>query len=132
MVPPVALTRVAARRTTLAPMTTETIARPPIDQTPEWQALLDHHAGLRDRHLRDLFEEDPERAERLTAEGAGVFLDYSKHRITDETLGHLLAVARVAGVEQRRTAMFAGEHINTTEDRAVLHTALRAPADANL
>ena len=113
-------------------MTTETIARPPIDQTPEWQALLDHHAGLRDRHLRDLFEEDPERAERLTAEGAGVFLDYSKHRITDETLGHLLAIARVAGVEQRRTAMFAGEHINTTEDRAVLHTALRAPADANL
>ncbi len=64
----------------------------------------------------------------MTAEGAGIFLDYSKHRVTDETLALLLALARVAGVEERRTAMFAGERINTTEDRAVLHTALRAPA----
>jgi glucose-6-phosphate isomerase len=113
-------------------MTTEIAARTPIDQTPEWRALMEHHAGIRDRHLRDLFAEDPGRADRFTAEGAGIFLDYSKHRMTDETIEHLLAVARAAGVEARRTAMFAGEHINTTEDRAVLHTALREPADANL
>src|SRR3954453_3406309 len=113
-------------------MTTEIAARTPIDQTPEWRALMEHHAGIRDRHLRDLFAEDPGRADRFTAEGAGIFLDYSKHRMTDETIEHLLAVARAAGVEERRTAMFAGEHVNTTEDRGVLHTALRAPADANL
>jgi glucose-6-phosphate isomerase len=99
-----------------------------IDQTPEWAALRDHHAAIRDAHLRDLFATDPGRAERLTAEGAGVFLDYSKHRVTDETLDLLLALARVAGVEERRAAMFAGERINITEDRAVLHTALRTPA----
>ncbi len=113
-------------------MTTQPPARPPIDQTPEWRALLDHHATIRDRHLRDLFAEDPGRAERFTAEGAGLFLDYSKHRITDETMDRLLAVAAAAGVEARRTAMFQGEHINTTEDRAVLHVALRAPADAGI
>ncbi|HEX5827086.1 MAG TPA: glucose-6-phosphate isomerase, partial [Candidatus Limnocylindrales bacterium] len=113
-------------------MTDQMPARPPIDQTAEWRALLDHVESMRDRHLRDLFAEDPGRAERYTAEGAGLFLDYSKHRITDETLGHLLAVARAAGVEERRAAMFAGEHINTTEDRAVLHTALRRPADEPL
>jgi glucose-6-phosphate isomerase len=100
----------------------------PIDQTPEWAALVDHHATIRDAHLRDLFAADPERAQRLTAEGAGVFLDYSKHRVTDETIDLLLALARAAGVEERRTAMFAGERINVTEDRAVLHTALRTPA----
>ena len=113
-------------------MTDQPAARPPIDQTPEWRALLDHHASVRDRHLRDLFAEDPGRAERFAAEGAGLFLDYSKHRITDETVERLIALARAAGIEERRDAMFAGEHINTTEDRAVLHTALRAPADAPL
>ena len=107
-----------------------TDAATPIDQTPEWQALVAHHAAVRDRHLRDLFAEDPERAARLTAEGAGLYLDYSKHRITDETVSLLVALARVAHVEARRDAMFAGERINVTEDRAVLHTALRAPADA--
>src|SRR5215211_3258371 len=118
--------------TTKASATTRPTARPAIDQTPEWRAMLEHHAGIRDLHLRDLFAEDPERAERFTADGAGIFLDYSKHRITDETMRLLLEIARAAGVEERRAAMFAGEHINTTEDRPVLHTALRAPADRRL
>ena len=107
-----------------------TDAATPIDQTPEWQALVAHHAAVRDRHLRDLFAADPGRAGRLTAEGAGLYLDYSKHRITGETVALLVALARAAHVEARRDAMFAGERINVTEDRAVLHTALRAPAGA--
>jgi len=102
---------------------------PPLDRLPEWQAVIAHHETIRDRHLRDLFAEDPERATRLTADGAGLFLDYSKHRVTDETMELLLAVARAARVEERRVAMFGGAHINTTEDRAVMHPALRAPAD---
>jgi glucose-6-phosphate isomerase len=110
-------------------MTDHSAARQPIDQTPEWRALLDHHAAIRDRHLRELFAEDPDRARRFTAEGAGLFLDYSKQRITEDTVRLLLALASAAGVEERRAAMFAGEHINTTEDRSVLHTALRRPAD---
>jgi glucose-6-phosphate isomerase len=101
---------------------------PPLDRLPEWQAVMAHHETIRDRHLRDLFAEDPERATRLTADGAGLFLDYSKHRVTDETMELLLAVARAARVEECRVEMFGGAHINTTEDRAVLHTALRAPA----
>jgi glucose-6-phosphate isomerase len=103
-------------------------ATTPVDRTPEWAALLAHAAAIRDLHLRTLFADDPGRAGRLVAEGAGLFLDYSKHRITDETVGLLLALARRAGVEERRAAMFAGERINETEDRAVLHVALRAPA----
>jgi len=102
---------------------------PPLDRLPEWQAVMAHHETIRDRHLRDLFAEDPERATRLTADGAGLFLDYSKHRVTDETMELLLAVARAARVEERRVALFGGAHINTTEDRAVMHPALRAPAD---
>jgi glucose-6-phosphate isomerase len=113
-------------------MPTRSTARPPIDQTPEWQAMLAHHAAVRDVHLRDLFADDPERATRFTAEGGHLFLDYSKHRITDETIRLLLDVAKAAGVEEQRTAMFAGRHINATEDRAVLHTALRLPADETL
>jgi glucose-6-phosphate isomerase len=103
-------------------------AAPPIDRTPEWQALAAHQATLRDLHLRQLFADDPGRADRLTAGGGGLFLDYSKHRVTDETMSMLVALARAAGVEERRAAMFAGERINVTEDRAVLHVALRAPA----
>ena len=99
-----------------------------IDQTPEWAALAVHHATLRDATLRDLFAADPGRAGRMTAAGAGVLIDYSKHRVTDDTMSLLLALAREARVEERRDAMFAGERINATEDRAVLHTALRAPA----
>jgi glucose-6-phosphate isomerase len=104
----------------------------PLDRMPEWAAVMAHHETIKDRHLRDLFAEDPGRASRLTAEGAGLFLDYSKHRVTDETMALLLRVAKAARVEERRAAMFAGAHINETEDRAVLHTALRLPADASL
>ncbi len=103
-----------------------------IDTTPEWKALERHHDAVGRRHLRDLFADDPDRAERCTADGAGLFLDYSKHRITDETIPLLVELARAAGVEERRAAMFAGDHINVTEDRAVLHTALRAPAGAHV
>jgi len=111
---------------------TKTEPAPPIDQTPAWAALRDHHAAVRDAHLRELFAADPERATRLTAEGAGLFLDYSKHRITSETMPLLLDLARAAGVEERREAMFAGQRINVTEDRAVLHTALRVPPGDSL
>ena len=94
---------------------------------PSWQALKTHHAQIKDWHLRDLFSDDPTRAERYSAEGAGIFLDYSKNRITDETLRLLLRLAEERGVTKRRDAMYAGEKINTTERRAVLHVALRAP-----
>ncbi|GBF05068.1 glucose-6-phosphate isomerase, pgi [Deinococcus aerius] len=107
-------------------------ARPPLTQLPAWQALEAHFGEVRDTHLRDLFASDPNRGERLTAEGAGLYLDYSKNRVTDETLRLLLALAREAGVEERRDAMFAGERINVTENRAVLHTALRAPRGATV
>ena len=113
-------------------MTGNALSPTPIDRTLEWQTLAAHRDAVRNRHLRDLFAQDPERAQRFTAEGAGVFLDYSKQRITDETVAGLLALARVGGVEERRAAMFAGEHINVTEDRAVLHTALRAPSGNQL
>jgi glucose-6-phosphate isomerase len=100
--------------------------------TPSWQALTAHHAQIKDVHLRDLFADDPGRAERFSAEGAGLFLDYSKNRITDETLRLLLQLAEERGVMKRRNAMFAGEKINTTERRAVLHVALRAPRDTRI
>ena len=95
-----------------------------------WQALETHYYDMAEVQLRELFVSDPQRGERLTAEGAGLYLDYSKHRVTDETLKLLLALAAEAGVEKKRDAMFAGEKINITEGRAVLHTALRAPRDA--
>jgi glucose-6-phosphate isomerase len=98
-----------------------------ITATPEWKALAEHHAAISGKHLRELFAEDPERAAALTATGADLVLDYSKHRITRDTLPLLTALARAAGLPERTEAMFAGEHINTSEDRAVLHTALRAP-----
>jgi glucose-6-phosphate isomerase len=104
----------------------------PVHETAEWKALEAHYAEVADVHLRDLFADEPGRGERLNAEGAGIFLDYSKNRITDETLELLFALARARDVEGRRDAMFAGEHINVTEDRAVLHTALRLPRDAKL
>jgi glucose-6-phosphate isomerase len=95
--------------------------------TAAWRALEAHAAEARDLHLRDLFADDPARGERLTLEAEGIFLDYSKNRVTDETLRLLLDLAAERGVAARRDAMFAGEHINVTEDRAVLHVALRAP-----
>jgi len=100
--------------------------------TAEWKALAAHYEEISPRHLRDLFAGDPERAQRMTATAADLALDYSKQRATDETLRLLMALARAAHVEERRDAMFRGEHINTTEDRAVLHVALRMPPGAEL
>ena len=99
----------------------------PITQTPEWKALRDHYDQLESTHLRELFHDDPTRGERMTLEVDGVYLDYSKNRLTDETLKLLVALAERAGLRERIDAMFAGEKINVTEDRAVLHVALRAP-----
>ena len=95
--------------------------------TTAWQALAAHHAQIKDLHLRKLFADDPGRAQHYSVEGGGLFLDYSKNRITDETVRLLLQLAAERGVAPRRDAMFAGEKINTTERRAVLHVALRAP-----
>jgi glucose-6-phosphate isomerase len=99
---------------------------------PAWRALEVHHQQLRNLHLRKLFSDDPGRGERLTAEGVGIYLDYSKNRITDETLKLLLQLARESGLQARIEAMFSGEKINITEDRAVLHVALRAPKGASI
>ena len=97
-----------------------------------YQALEQHAEQLRATHLRDLFADDPERGTRMTAEAEGLFLDYSKNRVTDETLRLLVELAEESGLRGRIDAMFSGEHINITEDRAVLHVALRAPADATI
>jgi glucose-6-phosphate isomerase len=104
----------------------------PLRERKAWQALERHYAEISGTHLRDLFAADPGRGERLTAAAAGIYLDYSKNRITDETLALLIELAEESGVAQRRDAMFRGEHINVSEDRAVLHTALRLPATATL
>src|SRR6201996_6264616 len=104
----------------------------PLRERKAWQALERHYAEISGTHLRDLFAADPTRGERLTAEGVGIYLDYSKNRITDETLALLVELAEESGVPERRDAMFRGEHINVSEDRAVLHTALRLPATATL
>jgi len=97
-----------------------------------WQALESHYKKVSKLHLRELFDEDPERGERMTAAAIGLYLDYSKNRITVETLKLLLRVAEEAGLQSRIGAMFRGEKINLTENRAVLHTALRAPRDASI
>ena len=104
----------------------------PLREHKAWQALLRHHEEIAGRHLRDLFAEDPGRGERLTAEAAGIFLDYSKNRVTDETMRLLVELAEESGVTERRDAMFRGDHINVSENRAVLHVALRMPADESL
>src|ERR1039457_453355 len=104
----------------------------PLRERKAWQALQRHHDEIAGRHLRELFAEDPGRGERLTAEAAGLYLDYSKNRITDETMRLLVELAEECGVPERRDAMFRGEHINVSEDRAVLHVALRMPADQAL
>ncbi len=101
-------------------------------QRPAWKALTEHYQQVRDLHLRALFAQDPTRGERLTCEAAGLYLDYSKNRITDETLRLLLDLAESSGLRERIDAMFRGEKINTTEERAVLHVALRAPRDATI
>jgi glucose-6-phosphate isomerase len=104
----------------------------PLPERKSWQALKRHYDEISGRHLRELFAGDPGRGERLTAEAAGLYLDYSKNRVTDETMRLLVALAEEAGVAERRDAMFRGEHINVSEDRAVLHVALRMPRTASL
>jgi glucose-6-phosphate isomerase len=104
----------------------------PLTERRAWKALEGHHKNIRDLHFRKLFADDPKRGERMTAEAIGLFLDYSKNRITDETLKLLLQLAEESGLRERIDAMFGGEKINVTEKRAVLHVALRAPKGASI
>ncbi len=106
------------------------MSRVPLHERREWRALEEHYQKTRHLHLRDLFATDPKRGERLTAEAVGLYLDYSKHRITDDTLDLLVQLAESSGLRDRIDAMFRGDKINGTEDRAVLHVALRAPRNA--
>jgi glucose-6-phosphate isomerase len=108
------------------------VSETPTASRPAWQSLQRHADAMRDVHLRTLFAEDPSRGERLTVEAGGLFLDYSKNRITDETLRLLVRLAEESGLRERIDAMFRGDKINITEDRAVLHVALRAPRDAEI
>ena len=103
-----------------------------IEQLPEWQALRAHYEEISKLHLRDLFATDPARAEALSVEAEGLYFDYSKNRLTAETVALLIDLASAGGLRERINAMFSGEHINTSEDRAVLHVALRMPGDASL
>jgi glucose-6-phosphate isomerase len=105
---------------------------PTLRERPAWKALVAHHREIRDRHLRELFAADPGRAGRLTVEAAGIVLDLSKQRVTDETMRLLVRLAEESGLRARIDAMFAGERINVTEDRAALHVALRAPRGSRL
>jgi glucose-6-phosphate isomerase len=104
----------------------------PLRDRPSWAALERHHREVAGQHLRDLFDSDPGRGERLTAEGAGLYLDYSKNRITGETIELLARLAEESGLAGRREAMFRGERINVSEDRSVLHVALRMPRERSL
>jgi len=113
----------------------ESVSTPPasaLTRRPQWQALQQHAVQQRSRHLRELFAADPARGERLHAEAAGLYLDYSKQRVSDDTLRLLRELADACGLHERIAAMFRGDRINSTEDRAVLHVALRAPADARI
>jgi glucose-6-phosphate isomerase len=104
----------------------------PLRKRPAWASLERHWQAVKALHLRQLFAEDPRRGERLIAEAAGIYLDYSKNRITDETLGLLLQLARESGLQERIAAMFRGDRINVSENRAVLHVALRAPRGSSM
>jgi glucose-6-phosphate isomerase len=104
----------------------------PLPERKSWQALKRHHAEIAGLHLRELFAADSGRGERLTAEAAGLYLDYSKNRVTDETMELLVALAEESGVPEKRAAMFRGDHINVSENRPVLHVALRMPRSASL
>jgi glucose-6-phosphate isomerase len=108
-------------------MATTTVKSAPLTQLSAWKALESHYQQIKDVHLRQIFADDAKRGERLTAEAIGIYLDYSKNRVTDETLGILLKLAEESGLRERIDAMFSGEKINITENRAVLHVALRAP-----
>ncbi len=113
-------------------MSTATTATMPLQTRPAWQALGRHHGEIERVHLRDLFARDPRRGERLVAEGAGLYLDYSKNRVTDETISLLLRLAEESGLHERTEAMFRGERINVSENRSVLHVALRMPKGQSL
>ena len=104
----------------------------PLTQRPAWKALQKHHKKIKDLHLRQLFAEDPQRGQRLAVEAAGIYLDYSKNRVTDETMRLLAALAEECGLRARIDAMFRGDKINITENRAVLHVALRAPQGTSI
>jgi glucose-6-phosphate isomerase len=104
----------------------------PLRERPAWKALEQHHSEIGGRHLRELFADEPGRGERLTAEAAGLYLDYSKNRITDETLRLLIQLAQESGLQQRRDMMLRGERINVSENRPVLHIALRMPKGSSL
>ena len=106
------------------------VKTPTLTQLPAWKALEDHYQKARNLHLRTLFAEDPERGKRLTLEAEGIYLDYSKNRLTDETIKLLLSLVESVGLRERIDAMFRGDKINVTENRAVLHVALRAPRGA--
>jgi glucose-6-phosphate isomerase len=103
-----------------------------LTRLPAWRALADHFEQVKDVHLRQLFADDPTRGERMAAEAVGLYLDYSKHRVTDETMRLLVRLAAARGLRARIDAMYSGERINASEDRAVLHVALRAPRDAHI
>lgn len=113
-------------------MTKPTSTVKPLTELRAWKALQSHFEQIRNVHLRTLFADDPARGEKFTVEAAGIYLDYSKHRITEETIRLLIGLANESGVSDRIAAMFAGQRINTTEDRAVLHVALRAPEDERI
>ncbi|MGA9264815.1 MAG: glucose-6-phosphate isomerase, partial [Desulfobacterales bacterium] len=104
----------------------------PLTQRPAWKALAAHHKKIQKLHLRELFADDPKRGERMTVEATGLYLDYSKNRITDRTLNLLVQLAKESDLSGRIAAMFSGEKINLTENRAVLHVALRAPKGATI
>src|SRR5262245_38619192 len=114
------------------PMTAITTELLPLTARPAWKALAAHYDDIRGLHLRTLFADDAKRGERLTTEGAGIYLDYSKNRVTGETIALLLRLAEASGLRERIDAMFGGAKINVTEGRAVLHTALRAPRGASI
>ena len=108
------------------------MSTPTLTRRPEWRALAEHHAKIRDVHLRDLFAGDPGRGERLVAEAVGLYLDYSKHRITGETIALLVKLAQASGLREQIDAMFRGDPINVSERRPALHVALRAPRTASI
>src|ERR1700690_3749967 len=110
----------------------EAITKRPALKGRAWKDLSSHNKEVRDLHLRQLFADDPKRGTRLTVEGVGLYLDYSKNRITDETLKLLIKLAGESRLRERIDAMFRGEKINLTEKRAVLHIALRAPREASI
>src|SRR5258708_31759004 len=110
----------------------QAVSKRPAVKRQAWKDLGAHYKKVQEVHLRDLFADDPKRGERLTVEAVGLFLDYSKNRITGETFNLLIRLAEESGLRERIDAMFRGEKINVTEKRAVLHTALRAPRDASI